>query len=141
MGSGWPDDTGIVRLPSGRTIRGRALRRPTPADPPDFGLYLTARPPPATDWDQGWIAWRDFWLPADRTASIRLLADALDRTGEERVEVACPGGRGRTGTALGVLAILDGVDPDDATNWVRANYHARAIETPWQRRWLESLSR
>ena len=27
----------------------------------------------------------------------------------------------------------------DAVRWVRDRYHPRAVETPWQRRWLRSL--
>lgn len=60
--------------------------------------------------------------------------------GSNRVEVACQGGRGRTGTALAVLAILSGIDPTDAVTWVRARYHPRAVETRWQRRWVERLT-
>jgi len=57
----------------------------------------------------------------------------------DRVEVACAGGVGRTGTALAALAVLDGLSPADAVTWVRAGYHRRAIETPWQRRWLRRV--
>jgi protein-tyrosine phosphatase len=57
----------------------------------------------------------------------------------ERVEVACRGGVGRTGTALAALAVLDGLVPADAVHRVRADYHRRAVETPWQRRWLRRV--
>jgi hypothetical protein len=49
------------------------------------------------------------------------------------------GGVGRTGTALAALAILDGVPAAQAVNLIRADYHRRAVETPWQRRWLRSV--
>ena len=49
------------------------------------------------------------------------------------------GGVGRTGTALAALAVLDGLDPGRAVAWVRAHYHPRAVETPWQRRWLRGV--
>ena len=55
---------------------------------------------------------------------------------DERVEIACGGGTGRTGTALALLAVWGGVRPDDAVAWVRAHYRPRAAETPWQRRWV-----
>jgi len=55
------------------------------------------------------------------------------------VEIACRGGRGRTGTALAALAILDGMPAREAVDWVRGTYHHRAVETPWQRRWLHKL--
>ena len=29
--------------------------------------------------------------------------------------------------------------PDQAVAWVRDHYHRRAIETPWQRRWLRNV--
>lgn len=54
----------------------------------------------------------------------------------ERVEVACAGGRGRTGTALACLAVLDGVPADRAVAFVRRNYDAHAVETPWQKRYV-----
>ena len=52
----------------------------------------------------------------------------------ERVEVACGGGTGRTGTALACLAVLAGTPPDEAVAFVRAGYRSRAVETPAQRR-------
>ncbi|MGQ4447278.1 protein phosphatase, partial [Streptomyces griseus] len=56
-----------------------------------------------------------------------------------RVEVACGGGMGRTGTALACLAVLDGVPADEAVAFVRAGYHPRAVETPWQRRYVRNF--
>lgn len=55
----------------------------------------------------------------------------------ERVEVACAGGRGRTGTALACIAVLDGVPAEEAVAYVRENYDPRAVETPWQRRYVQ----
>jgi protein-tyrosine phosphatase len=57
------------------------------------------------------------------------------------VEAACRGGIGRTGTVLAMLAVLDGLSPQDALHWVRAGYHRAAIETPWQRHFLLNASR
>jgi len=54
----------------------------------------------------------------------------------ERVELACGGGRGRTGTALTCLAVLDGVPPAEAVAYVREHYDPWAVETPWQRRYV-----
>jgi len=53
------------------------------------------------------------------------------------VEVACAGGRGRTGTALACIAVLDGVPADIAVAFVRRYYDSRAVETPQQRRYVE----
>jgi len=51
--------------------------------------------------------------------------------------VACGGGHGRTGTALACLAVLDGVPGRAAVGYVRAHYGQRAVEAPWQRRFVE----
>jgi hypothetical protein len=128
---------GVVRLPSGRLVRGRGLRRPMPPGPaPTFGVYLLGRPPPPVDWASRWIRWPDFWLPSDRTQAREILREAWERAAGERVEVACGGGRGRTGTALACIAVLDGVPPDEAVAWVRARYDKHAVETPWQKRFV-----
>jgi hypothetical protein len=52
------------------------------------------------------------------------------------VWIACAGGRGRTGTALACLAILDGVPSTEAVAFVREHYDPRAVETPAQRRYV-----
>ena len=69
------------------------------------------------------------------------LREAHHLAATERVEIACGGGIGRTGTALALLAVLSGLDAGEAIDWVRRTYHRRAVETPWQRRWIRSLSR
>ena len=82
----------------------------------------------------------DFWLPPDRRAALETLAEAYGRPSSGgRVEIACRGGVGRTGTALAALAVLDGLPADEAVTWVRERYHPRAVETPWQRRWLHRV--
>jgi hypothetical protein len=128
---------GVLRLPSGRLVRGRALARPLPAGPvPSFGLYLLGDEPPAVQWEARWVRWPDFGLPADPAAAETVLREAWVRAAAERVEVACHGGNGRTGTALACLAVLDGVPARDAVRYVRAHYAARAVETPRQRRFV-----
>jgi hypothetical protein len=144
MGEPWDQGApGVLMLPSGRMVRGRGLRRPFPAgDPasegrlPEFGLYLLGSDPPRVPWNSRWLRWPDFGLPADREQAARALAEAWRRSESERVEIACAGGRGRTGTALACLAILDGVPPAEAVAFVRANYDRGAVETPWQRRFV-----
>ena len=66
----------------------------------------------------------------------RCLVDAWALAAGERVEVACAGGRGRTGTALACLAVLDGVPAAEAVAFVRERYDPHAVETPWQRRYV-----
>lgn len=135
---GWDERLpGVVRFPSGRLVRGRALR-PGAAlvAEPEFGLYLQGKPPPPLDWPSRWVRWPDFWLPLDGADAREALRELWRRAEGERVEVACTGGRGRTGTALACLAVLDGVPADEAVPYVRRHYHHRAVETPWQRRYV-----
>src|SRR5690349_7240485 len=105
-----PAEPGVLLLPSGRLVRGRALRLPLPGGAvPALGVYLLGAAPPAVPWESHWLRWPDFGLPADRALVASVLAEAWRRAAYERVEVACAGGRGRTGTALACLAVLDGV--------------------------------
>lgn len=128
---------GVLALPSGRLVRGRALRRGLPDGPrPQFALYLLGRRPPPVEWDSRWLRWPDFWLPRDAVATADALREAWRRAEHERVEIACAGGNGRTGTALACLAVIDGVPGADAVDYVRAHYSPRAVETPWQRRFV-----
>ncbi|WP_369236951.1 protein phosphatase [Streptomyces sp. R21] len=131
-------DPGVLRLPSGRLIRGRALRRPLPADgpTPTYAVHLLGKEPPQVPWRADWLRWPDFRLPADRTRARELLTGAWNLATTERVEIACGGGRGRTGTALACLAVLDGVPADEAVDFVRRHYDRHAVETPWQRRYV-----
>ncbi len=129
----WDDGaTGVVTLPSGRRVRGRAWADVLPGPRPDLGIYLLPRPPAATPWDSRWVRWRDFSLPSDPALLRESLAEALTRAAEERVEVACRGGTGRTGTALACLAVLDGLPADEAVEFVRHRYRPRAVETKAQ---------
>jgi protein-tyrosine phosphatase len=138
MADTWaPTSAGVLRLPSGRLVRGRGLSRPLPDGPaPEWALYLLGRQPPPVTWESRWLRWPDFGLPSDRLAAVDALREALARAATERVEIACAGGHGRTGTALACLAVLDGVPGGAAVAYVRAHYSPRAVETPWQRRFV-----
>jgi protein-tyrosine phosphatase len=92
--------------------------------------------PPTVPWESRWLRWPVFGLPADPDAVRQTLAEAWRRAAAERVEVACTGGRGRTGTALACLAVIDGVPNSDAVAFVREHYDGNAVETPWQRRYV-----
>lgn len=131
----WPADApGVLVLPSGRRVRGRGLSAPMPDGPePTYAVHLLGRRPPALPWPSTWIPWPDFGLPLQPHRARRVLLDAWVRAERERVEIACGGGRGRTGTALACLAVLDGLLPEDAVTYVRAHYAPGAVETPWQR--------
>jgi len=131
----------VVVLPSGRAVRGRGLRHGPPAEPADVCFVLLGAPPEPQPWEVRWVRWPDFRLPAEPDDARAALHEAWERAEHERVELACWGGMGRTGTALAAIAVLDGVPPAEAVAWVRERYAARAVETPWQRRWVARLGR
>ncbi|WP_420752654.1 protein-tyrosine phosphatase family protein [Rhodococcus sp. O3] len=132
-----PAAAGVLRLPSGRLVRGRGLRHPLPDGPlPTFAVYLQRREPPPTPWPSRWVRWPDFRLPTDHVDAAAAIHEAWERAAGERVEIACSGGLGRTGTVLACLAVLDGVPRREAVAFVREHYSSRAVETPWQRRYV-----
>ncbi|GFE12095.1 protein-tyrosine-phosphatase [Streptomyces glebosus] len=134
-------DAGVLRLPSGRLIRGRGLSRPLPEGPtPDFAVHLLGKQPPEVPWESRWLRWPDFRLPSSHPEAQAVLRAAWARADTARVEVACAGGRGRTGTALACLAVLDGVPAGEAVDFVRRNYDPRAVETPWQKRYVRRFA-
>jgi protein-tyrosine phosphatase len=135
------DLTGAIQLPDGTRVRGRGLRNPMPDGPvPDYGLYLGSgrlRRKHPISWAHAWVEWPDFLLPRDSGHAIAMIRGLYGRAqAGEAVEVACGGGIGRTGTVIAVLAVLCGLTPTEALAWTRAHYHHRAVETPWQRKWI-----
>ncbi len=121
-------------------MRGRGLRHIPPGDlNPEFAVYLLGRAPDEPGWSYRWIPWPDLRLPRSKPEALTVLREAYERAATERVEIACGGGVGRTGTALAVMATFAGVPAEDAVQWVRRRYHPRAVEMPWQRRWVRSL--
>ncbi|WP_116115729.1 protein-tyrosine phosphatase family protein [Austwickia chelonae] len=141
MSDAWESTApGVVTFPSGRRVRGRGLRAGVPEGPlPGFGVYLTTREPSRPSWDSRWVRWPDFWVPRSRPDAVAALAEAWGRATTDRVEIACGGGVGRTGTALALLAVFDGVEPDRAVAFVRDHYDPRAVEVPWQRSFVERI--
>ncbi|MDQ6721824.1 MAG: protein phosphatase [Candidatus Dormibacteraeota bacterium] len=128
----------IVTLPSGARVRGRRLAE-IPDERADFLLALAEGPMPP--WPHRRIVWPDFWVPRDQLDALDGLNEALRRArAGEVVEVACRRGRGRTGTALAALAVLDGMPPEEAVGWVRQQYDPKAVDTPWQAWWVRRLS-
>ena len=140
--------TGAIELPDATAIRGRGRREPLPAGPPpEFGLYLgkpsgrsliSRRLAWQPDWPAEWIDWPDFRTPrdSDEAADRIEYAYSLAKAGQ-RVEVACGGGNGRTGTAIACMAVLAGHPAADAVNWTRTHYRKHAVETRGQRRWVQ----
>lgn len=134
---------GVVTLPDGRRVRGRGLRDGTTTvgdHAPELGLYLTAREHREAGWESWWIRWPDFRLPHSTPDALVAPRDAFERAATTRVEIACNGGTGRTGTAIAVLARYAGLPAEDAVTWVRTSYRAGAVETPSQRRLVRNAS-
>lgn len=123
-----------VTLVDGTTVVGATFLADDPYGrdvAPTFGLYLDERWRPP--WPHRHVDWPDFGVPADTEAFRVALRDALDRArGDERVELGCLGGHGRTGTALACLAVLAGAPASEAVAWVRTNYCEKAVETAAQ---------
>ena len=118
-------------------MRARGLCRPVPGGPrPDFAIYLLGRARRRFSGMHGGSCGRTFGYP--RTSVTRRMRSGRPGTEPEaeRVEIACEGGRGRTGTALACIAALDGVSSVDAVTFVRRHYDQRAVETLWQRRYV-----
>jgi len=107
---------------------------------PTFGLYLDERWKPP--WAHSHVNWPDFGLPADTDALRAALQDVLDRARrDQRVELGCSGGHGRTGTALACLAVLAGTPASEAVAWVRENYCEKAVETAVQEAFVLGFDR
>ncbi|MEO5876756.1 MAG: protein-tyrosine phosphatase family protein [Streptosporangiaceae bacterium] len=136
--------TKAIELPDGSWVRGRGLRNARPPGlEPEYGLYLgsnrlRARHDAALAWRHDWLDWPDFRLPRDHDRALELIRGLHREAGAGvRVEVACGGGVGRTGTVIACLAVLAGVPSAEAVAWAREHHHPRAVEMPWQRRWVE----
>jgi hypothetical protein len=115
------------------------LQRKTDELAPDFGLYLDPQWQPTGP--AVMLDWPDFGVPTDRSAADREIHAAFARArAGERVEVACIGGHGRTGTVLACMAILAGVPADAAVEWVRSTYCRRAVQEPSQQYWIDRFS-
>lgn len=104
------------------------------------GLCLEARATRVAE-----ARWRldipDFGVPdpaALRTVLAAMLA-AMRAAPHGAYHIGCKAGLGRTGLALGCLARLAGIAGDPVA-WVRAHYHAEAIETPAQEAFVRRFS-
>lgn len=84
------------------------------------------------------LDWPDFGVPLDQPTADEQIRAAFERArAGQRVEVACIGGHGRTGTVLSCMAILAGVPAEEAVRWVRAAYCQRAVQEPSQQYWID----
>jgi hypothetical protein len=129
-----------VTFPDGTRVRGAGLHdRDRNAGWRDRGLYLDTRWAP--DWPAEVVGWPDFGVPEDPPTARRAIHRAFvhARSGE-RVEVGCAAGQGRTGTVLACMAVLSGVPPSGAVDWVRRNYSPHAVETSAQAAWVHDFA-
>jgi hypothetical protein len=126
-----------VVFPDGtRVLASGWLQRRTGEPTPDFGLYLDAQWTPT--WPNVMLDWPDFGVPHNQATADERIRGAFDRArAGQRVEVACIGGHGRTGTVLACMAILAGVPPAEAVSWVRGAYCPRAVQEPSQQYWID----
>jgi len=127
----------VLRLPSGRLIRGRGLGQPLPAGRrPTFGVHLLEHEPPAVPWDTVWVYWPDFGLPDDDRHLRNMLTEAWRRAEAERVEVACRGGRGKNRHSASLPQRPRRAASRPSVAYVRSRYDAEAIETMQQERFV-----
>lgn len=124
-----------VVFPGGVAIRTGSAGEQATLPRPDWGVYADAC------WE-GWpgvlVDWPDFGVPSDDSETIKAILEAVARarSGQD-VMVACQFGMGRTGTMLAAVAVIAGVPPGRACDWVRARYESGAVETDSQRRWVK----
>jgi hypothetical protein len=106
---------------------------------PDYGLYCDRMWEPT--WPADMLDWPDFGVPRDLAAADALILSAFRRArAGERVEVACVGGHGRSGTILACMAVLAGVPAASAVQWLRQHYCERAVQEPSQQYWVERFA-
>lgn len=125
-----------VHFPDGTIVRATPLRERRETDDwRDCGLYLDPGWQPT--WPADLIDWPDFGVPAFPEKAAEQIVGAFQqaRSGAH-LEIGCRGAIGRTGTVLACMAVLAGVRPDQAVDWVRASYHPMAVETAAQRDWV-----
>jgi hypothetical protein len=76
---GWVEtEPGVLVLPGGRLVRGRALHD-GPGQAPDWGLYLLAVRP-TLEWPSRWVRWPDLWLPLNGAEARDAIAEAWTRS-------------------------------------------------------------
>ena len=133
---------GVVRLPSGVLVRGRGLRHPLPAGPAAGVRRLSAGPAAAgVGWESRWVRWPDFRLPSDRPRSGEVLPElAIGRRSS--------GWRSPAAAVAGAPAprwpawpSWTGCRPARRSRSSARHYDPRAVETPWQRRYVRKFLR
>lgn len=144
--SAWELEAGVVQLPSGRRIRGRSWHESV-SEYADVTAILTTATPEEFAQRQAvglgreliYISWPDYRLPRRPLQARQQLMQLLERAREERVEITCGGGVGRTGTALAMMAIMDGMEPQAAIDFVQREYSPEAVKSHAQRGFLMAM--
>lgn len=86
--------------------------------------------------------WPDYGTPRQPARFIRALRFVLtEAAAGKRVEIACRGGHGRTGTALAALLVLQGHTPHAAIDRIRRTYCVYAVESKDQIAMLHRVAR
>jgi hypothetical protein len=120
-----------VVFPDGTKIWASSSHTRKPDDPhPDFGIYMY------DTWPNDVLAyklhWADYGLPYLSDNDVITAADhGVQMAREDKiVEIGCMGGHGRTGTFMAIMLYRTGWNgsPDEAIDWVHANYCKEAIE-------------
>lgn len=123
-----------VTFPGSLVIRAGGADDQHDSPTPDWGVYAD---PCWEGWPGALIDWPDFDVPADHEQVLSAVVEAVGRARHgQDVLVACRGGIGRTGTVLAAIAVACGIPVARAREWVRSNYHPRAMETKQQHQWL-----
>ncbi|WP_124054184.1 protein-tyrosine phosphatase family protein [Arcanobacterium ihumii] len=141
----WQDTDGVVEFPSGRRVRGRSWRASVTQEA-DVSVVLTTASGKEFS-NNGVIGsgetitidWPDYRLPRRPSQAIQVLRDVWQRSDKELVEITCSGGVGRTGTALAILAIFEGMCSTDAIDFVQEKYNPGSVSEHAQRGFLKDF--
>lgn len=142
----WNIAPGVVEFPSGCRIRGRSWRKRV-EEPADLCIMLTTSVGSrlgragitSSAAETIVIDWPDLRLPRRTSQAHEILKEAYERAKSERVEIVCGGGVGRTGTALAIIGVLDGMAPQEAIDYVKSHYNKLSVETPAQRAFVRDM--
>ena len=124
-------------LPGGGRVRASAsYHRSEDVPGRVWGLYMDAYWAPT--WPSRMLPWENLALPYDFDEAVEAIYEAHKIAADGgMVEIGCQGGIGRTGVVIACFAIIDGVAPGEAVQWVRDRYLVKAVETPIQEWWVE----
>ncbi|QJC22366.1 protein-tyrosine phosphatase family protein [Arcanobacterium buesumense] len=142
----WNDGPGVITLPSGRRIRGRSWRVAV-EEQADISIVLTtsvgnrfgASTVRSHAGQTITIDWPDYRLPRRPAQALQTLREAWNDAVDRKIEITCAGGVGRTGTALAILAVFDGMDPHDAIDFIQREYNPESVASPAQRAFVMDL--